>query len=151
LKTLVLGIGNPILSDDSAGLRVAQLLEERLDDPGITVVETSAAGWNLLDLIVGYDRVIIIDTIQTEGGRAGEIYRLGLEDFRAMPRVASPHTADLITCLELGKTWRLALPAEIIILAIEAADVTTFSESCTPEVEAAVPRAVEMVLSELAA
>lgn len=74
-KTLVLGLGNPILSDDGVGLRVAAGLEGRLGE-GVTVIEASLAGLDLLELLSGYDRAIIIDAIQTEGGQPGRIYRL---------------------------------------------------------------------------
>jgi len=76
MKTLILGLGNPILSDDGVGVGVAGELEGRLDQQEVTVVETSMAGLSLLDLLIGYDRVIIIDAIQTVGGKAGQIYRL---------------------------------------------------------------------------
>jgi len=80
MKTLILGLGNPILSDDGAGIRVAQEVGKQLNDPQVTVAETSAAGLSLLDSIVGYDKVIIIDAIQTKKGRAGQIYRMKPED-----------------------------------------------------------------------
>ncbi len=74
MKTVVLGLGNPILTDDGVGLRVARELEGRLDQQEATVMETSLAGLNMLDLLAGYDRAIIIDAIQTIGGKAGQIY-----------------------------------------------------------------------------
>ncbi|MFC1927886.1 hydrogenase maturation protease, partial [Chloroflexota bacterium] len=67
MKALVLGIGNPILSDDGVGIKVAREVEKNLNDPQITVSEASAAGLSLLDSILGYDRVIIVDAIQTKG------------------------------------------------------------------------------------
>ena len=79
MKTLVLGLGNPILSDDGVGIRVAHEVANQLNSTQVTVVETTAAGLSLLDSIVGYDKVIIIDAIQTEKGEAGEIYRMGAD------------------------------------------------------------------------
>lgn len=149
MKTLVLGLGNPILRDDSAGLRVAQKVREKLGDREATVIETSLFGPNLLDLLVGYDKAIIVDSIKTAGGKAGEVYRLREEDFSPQPEAAGIHLVDPFTAMKIGKRWGLSLPREIVIIAIEAADVTTFSEECTPEVEQALPRAVEMVLREL--
>jgi len=149
MKTLVLGIGNPILSDDGVGIRVAQEVGKKLDDPQITVSETSAAGLSLLDSIVDYDKVIIIDAIQTEKGQAGQIYRMGPEDFSLTKHFSSPHQINLATSLELGNVLNLAMPQKIAIFAIEAKDITTFSEKCTPEVEQAIPEVVKMVLEEL--
>ena len=149
MKTLVLGLGNPILGDDSVGFRVIQGLKDKFSHPGLTLMESSASGLGLLDLITGYDKVIIIDAIQTEGGQAGKIYRLNTENFSGTRHLASPHNINLATALELGKKLGIALPQQIIIFAIEVVDVTTFSEKCTPEVEQAIPLAVSMIAEEL--
>jgi hydrogenase maturation protease len=149
MKTLVLGIGNPILSDDGVGLRVAQEVGKKLDDPQITISETSAAGLSLLDSIIDHDKVIIIDAIQTEEGKAGQIYRMKPEDFSSAKHVSSPHQINLVTALELGKMLDLSMPQGITIFAVEAKDTTSFSEGCTPEVEQAIPEVVKMVLAEL--
>jgi len=149
MKTLVLGLGNPILSDDGAGIRVAHEVAKQVHDPRITVAETSAAGLGLLDSIVGYDKVIIIDAVQTKDGKAGQVYRMGPRDFSHAKHFSSPHQTNLITALELGKMLNLRMPREITMFAVEAKDVANFSEKCTPEVERAIPEVVNMVLQEL--
>lgn len=149
MKTLVLGLGNPILSDDGVGIKVAREVGEKLNDSQVTVAETSGAGLSLLDSIIGYDKVIIIDAIQTEEGKAGRIYRMGPEDFSLTKHFSSPHQINLATALELGKVLNLAMPQKITIFTVEAKDITSFSEKCTPEVEQAIPEVVKMVLQEL--
>jgi len=149
MKTLILGMGNPILSDDGVGIWVARVLEGRLNQQEITVTETSMAGLNLLDLLVNFDRAIIIDAIQTLGGKVGQVYRLEPETFDATRHSATPHDVNFATALELGNKLGLALPHQITIFAIEVEDVTTFSEECTPEVEHAIPVCVERVIQEL--
>jgi hydrogenase maturation protease len=149
MKTLVLGMGNAILSDDGVGIRVAHEVVNQLKNPQVTVLETSAAGLSLLDSIVGYDKVIIIDAIQTEKGEAGQVYRMSTADFSLAKHFSSPHQINLVTALELGKMLNLAMPEEITVFAIEAKDITSFSEECTPEVEKAIPEVVKMVLDDL--
>jgi hydrogenase maturation protease len=149
MKTLVLGIGNSILSDDGVGIKVAHDVANLLNNPQVIVAETSGAGLSLLDSIVGYDKVIIIDAIQTKKGKAGQIYRMKPEDFSFAKHFSSPHQINLVTALELGKMLHLMMPQEITILAVEAKDITSFSEKCTPEVEQAIPEVVKMVLAEL--
>jgi len=149
MKTLVLGVGNPILCDDAAGIKAARGVSKQLNNPKVSVAETSAAGLSLLESIVGYDRVIIIDTIQTRGGRAGQVYRMEPEDFSSAKHFSSPHQINLFTALELGKMLNLAMPKKVTIFAIEAKDITSFSERCTPEVERAIPEVVRTVLEEL--
>ena len=54
MKMLILGVGNPILTDDGVGIKIAHKLKER--NPELEVVETSEAGIALLELIAGYDK-----------------------------------------------------------------------------------------------
>ncbi|MGQ9546959.1 MAG: hydrogenase maturation protease [Dehalococcoidia bacterium] len=149
MRTLVLGLGNPILCDDSAGIKVARGVAKQLNNPRVTVAETSQAGLNLLDSILGYDKVIIIDAIQTKDGNAGQVYRMEPEDFSLTKSFSSPHAINLATALELGKILNLEMPQQVTVFAVEAKDITSFTEKCTPEVETAIPEVVKMVLEEL--
>jgi len=148
-KTLILGLGNPILSDDGVGCHVAAALKERLRDSASDIMETSIAGLDFLDLMTGYDRVIIIDAIRTVAGTPGQIYRLDLEAFTATRHAASPHDVNLATALELGYRLGLDLPSHVDIFAVEVEDTSRYSEECTPAVTAAIPRCAEMVVQEL--
>ena len=148
-KTLILGLGNSLLSDDGVGLTIAAELKNRLNESDITVIETSVAGLSLLDLLVGYDRAVILDAIQTLDGKPGQIYRLDPEAFDTTRRTISPHDVNFTTALEFGKKVGLPLPQEIVVFAIEVSDVSTFSEEYTPQVKQAIPTCVEMVLQEL--
>lgn len=106
-----------------------------------------------MEMMVGYDRVILVDAIQTRNGQPGVVYRLTLEDITSvMPtqHSASTHDMNLSTALEMGRRLGLALPETVEIFAIEAEDVVTFGETCTPAVTAAIPVVTEMVLRALA-
>ncbi len=149
MKTLILGMGNPILSDDGIGIHVARALEGRVNQQGVTVTETSTGGLNLLDLLVNFDRAIIIDAIQTVGGKVGQVYRLEPEVFNTTRHASTPHDVNFATALELGNRLGLALPSQIDIFAIEVADTSRFSEECTPKVKEAIPLCVEMIVQEL--
>ena len=144
-----MGMGNPILCDDAVGLRVARELEARLNQKEVTVIETSLAGLNLLDLLVGYDKLILVDAIQTDKGKAGQIHRLDPEALDTTQHATSTHDVSFSTALELGKKLGLALPREIVIFAVEVQNVSSFDEKCTPEVEAAISPAVSMIIEEI--
>ena len=65
-KTLIIGLGNPIVSDDSVGLRVADQLKTLLADrPDVDVAEDCWGGLRLMERMIGYDRAIVIDAICT--------------------------------------------------------------------------------------
>ena len=149
VKTLILGIGNPILSDDGVGLCVAKAVKDRLNRPDITVMETSVTGLDFLDLLTGYDRAIIIDAIQTRQGEIGQVYRFDPEALDATRHASTPHDVNFTTALELGKQLGLALPQKIVIFCIEVQNVSSFNEKCTAEVERAVPICVTLIMQEL--
>lgn len=149
MKTLVLGIGNPILTDDAVGLRIAKLVKERLGPCRADVMGVSVSGLELLDRMVGYDRVIIVDAIQTSGGRAGQVYRFELDDLKLASDVSHMHGINLKAAFQLGALLKLDVPKVVTVFAVEAADVTSFSDVCTPEVERVIPDVAAMVLLEL--
>ncbi|MBU1941107.1 MAG: hydrogenase maturation protease, partial [Candidatus Thermoplasmatota archaeon] len=64
MKTIILGVGNPILSDDGVGLHVIQQLKKCIKNPQIHLDEALTGGMNLLDLLIGYDKAIIIDAVK---------------------------------------------------------------------------------------
>lgn len=145
VKALVLGVGNPIKSDDGVGVRVARLLKER-NIPGVDVEELPASGLELLDCVLDYDLVVVIDAIQTKGGRPGDFYELQEGDFERTVHGASPHGVNIATALALGR--RIVperMPKKVVFVAVEAADLVNVSEMLTPEVEAQVPRIADFV------
>ena len=144
-----MGLGNPILSDDGIGCRVALALKEELKDPDVDVMEAGIAGLDFLDLLAPYDRAIIIDAIQTVEGTPGQIYRFGPDVLASTRHAGTPHDVNFATALELGRKLGLPLPRQITIFGIETRDVTSFSEECTPEVMKAVPACADMVIREL--
>lgn len=144
-----MGIGNPILSDDGVGFQIAEELKGRVNRQGVTVMEAGISGPDLWHVLADFDKAIIIDAIQTKGGKAGQIYRSSPEAFDSPRHVSTPHMFNLITALDLGRELGLALPQQITIFAIEVKDTTTYGERFTPEVEQAIPVCVEMVIQEL--
>jgi hydrogenase maturation protease len=151
MKTLVLGLGNPLLTDDGVGLRVAQELQSRMNGyPEVEVGLDYWGGLRLMERMIGFDRAIIIDAI-VSGKPPGTIQSLHPGDIPTQ-RSASAHDVNLPTALQLGRHASAHLPEDdqILLIAIEAADVQTFNEALSPEVEAVVPAAVELVLKAVA-
>ena len=150
MKTLVIGLGNPLVSDDSVGLRVAAELKTRLTDrPDVEVDEDFWGGLRLMERMAGYRRAIVIDAIIT-GAKPGTLHHL-TPDAIPTQRSASAHDVNLPTALEFGRQAGLQLPENenILLIGIEVENVLDFGETCTPAVQAAVPKAVEEVLQAL--
>ena len=99
MKRLVLGIGNPIIGDDGVGFRVIEALEADPPPGDVSLTASDVSGFAILDYIVDCDEVVIVDAIQTVNGKAGDIYRLALDDFRVTKHTPSAHDVDLPTAL----------------------------------------------------
>jgi len=151
VRTLVLGIGNPILGDDGIGFHIAQELAKEIKDENIGVKDTSVNGLNLLELIVGYDKLIVIDAIMTEEAKAGEIYRLKPSSSGETAwSTISLHHLNLATTIEIGeRLFPKEMPGEVIIFAIGAQEVTEVTGEMTARVKEAIPRVINLVLEEL--
>jgi hydrogenase maturation protease len=152
MKTIIVGLGNPILSDDGVGIRVAQAVRERIGEDDAAFLEASLGGLRLAEQLAGYDRVILVDAIQTRGGVPGAVYHLTLEDMPSR-NADGAHDLPLIAALQLLRQQGGQVPddAAVAIVAVEALNLLDFGEILSPQVEAAVPAAVEAVLEALMA
>lgn len=153
MKTLLLGMGNPILSDDAVGVRLARDLGGRLaGTPGLTVIdECSVGGLNIIEVLAGYDRVVVLDSIRTTGGSPGDWYRFTAARLRETLHLNNVHDANFATALELGRRMGTPLPPddEIHIFAVEVKDAETFSETMTPALEEAYPAYSDGIFTEV--
>ncbi len=149
-KVLVIGLGNPLVSDDSVGLRVVRRLRERLAGlPNVDVTEDYWGGLRLMERMIGYDQAIVIDAICT-GAEPGTIHSLST-DMIPTQKSASAHDVNLPTALDFGRRAGVHVPNDwdVYLVGIEAQDVINFSDRCTPAVAAAIPHAVMRVVQLL--
>ena len=149
MKTLVLGLGNSILSDDGVGLYVAQEIKQKISRPDVSVAWTESGGINLLERLIGYDKVIIVDAVLTGKAAPGTITRFDVNKANACRHANSTHGIDFASVVELGKMLQLAITEQIMLFGIEVRDVSSFQEKCTIEVERAIPVCAGLVIQEL--
>lgn len=144
-------MGNPILRDDAVGVRLARDVGEQLaGTPGVDVLpECSIGGLDLIEVVAGYDRLIVIDAIRTQGGAPGSLYRFTGLELRDTLHLSNVHDANFATALELGR-WMgrvKALAEDVHIFAVEVEDAETFDEELSPVVAAAYPGLCAAVLA----
>jgi hydrogenase maturation protease len=153
---LVLGLGNPILRDDGVGWRVVEEVQLRSAPVGLPYGTTTnlefdcvaLGGLALMERLIGYENVVLVDAIRTRDGAPGTVYQLGLDDLPTL-NADAVHDASLKQALELGRRLGARLPDDVVIIAIEAAELLDFGEGLSPAVEAAVPEAIERVFEAL--
>lgn len=148
MKILVLGIGNDILCDDGTGPAVIRELKNFSCPPGVYLETTSLSGIPLLDIVTGYDILIIVDAI-ISGGKPGKIKWAQIKDFQSLAYSPSQHRMDICRVLDIGVQLGIHVPADVRILTIEAQDVTSFGEYLTLEVAAAVPEAAAEIRRQI--
>ena len=151
MKTLVVGLGNPILGDDGVGWKVADEVMKRLPkDAPIDVTCLSVGGISLMEHLIGYDHAIIIDAFATDAP-VGSISVLRLDqlpNYSAF-HTTSSHDTSLQNAMELGKTMGAQLPDDVMIVGIATRQVFDFSEELSPPVARVVHSVGSIVLDLL--
>ena len=148
-RDVVIGVGNPIVSDDAVGLVVARRCRAELPPHSdVAVKELYCGGLRLMEAMAGFDRAIVIDAIEP-ATRPGSIHSLGLNDLLATRNTCTTHDGSLAHALELGRMAGIRLPRVVRLWAIEAGDISTFREGLTRDVAAAVPRVTAEIMQEL--
>jgi hydrogenase maturation protease len=140
-RTVVLGLGNPVLCDDRVGLAVVAELHKLLVRdplPGVDVLASTRGGFELIDLLRGYARVILVDCLVLPDPVPGRVRRLSLTDVSGSTRLVNAHEVSVGVAFQLAERLGIHMPTEVEILAIEAADTCTIAEGMTPAVQAAV-------------
>jgi hydrogenase maturation protease len=160
-RTIVVGLGNPVLGDDGVGWHVADEVERRLEgvaSPGRRIVDVQVerlgvGGLRLMEFLTGYDAAILVDAAEFPDRPAGEVRSCALADLpdRAAGHLDSAHDASLRTALDLGRKLGASLPSTIYAVTIQARSTDEFGEELSPEVAAAVPVAADAVMTLLAA
>jgi hydrogenase maturation protease len=139
----ILALGNELLADDAFGFVVARRLRRRF--PGsLDVVATSEAGFRLMDHLLGVQRVVVVDTVRTGGVEPGTLHVVEARNVEHV-RGASPHAMGLFETLEAARALRLPVAAEVVVVAVEAADCETIGGPMTPAVGEAVDGAVRAI------
>ncbi len=152
-RCLVIGLGNPILGDDGVGWRVADEVERcrTRAESDVEVERVALGGLRLMERLIGYDRVIIVDAIHTGKNPLGTVTRLSLDELAAPVAgyCNASHDTSLRTALEVGRALGAHLPDRVTIVAVETARNYAFSEHLSPPVAAAVPQAAALALATL--
>jgi hydrogenase maturation protease len=155
MKTVVIGLGNPILGDDGVGWKVAEEVKQLfLTTPLPFPVEVDClalGGLSLMEHLIGVDRAIIIDAVSLEGMDEGQVVVFSLDELpdRSAGHITAAHDTSLPTALEVGRTMGAHLPQEVTVVGIQAYNLFEFSEELTPLITEAVPIAAQTVIQLL--
>jgi hydrogenase maturation protease len=144
MRTLVIGVGNLLRTDDGVGIHLINMLSKL--HPEINTFDAAMGSIEILEAMKGYERVVIIDSIET-GVEPGTIYRVNLTSGEKPPVITHSHGTDVLTILELGRQlYGEDMPKDIILIAIEAEDTITIGDKLTKRVQEATDDVLQNIL-----
>jgi len=147
---LVVGLGNPIMGDDSVGIHVVRVLKDRFQHrTDLEFKELSVGGLRLVEELLGYEKAFIVDSASCRG-TVGRIREFLPEQLKDTLYASSPHVTNFATALELyTRLGKDAIPPTIRVFTIDIESEFTFSENMSPAVQTAASQLVELVASQL--
>jgi len=146
-RIVILGVGNLLLSDEGVGVHVANKLMEMDLPSGVEVIEGGTDGFRLMNVVMGADRVVVVDAVKG-GGEPGSIYRFDIDDVPSSPESykTSVHQIGILEVIHLSEF--IGKPPETTIIGVEPKSLD-MSMELSPEVQDKVPRIIELVLEEV--
>ena len=144
-RVLILGIGNTLRGDDGLGVFIVKQMEEsgiRLPK-GVSLLDGGTAGFDLLGLIDGYDKIVIVDALKTND-KPGSIYRFTPEHAVESRARISMHEVGI---MEVIKTLRIMdINPEIEFVGVVPENISDMNTTISQAVMESIPRAVEVIL-----
>jgi len=147
IKTVILGVGNELLSDEGVGVHVVKALQKMELPTDIELYEGGTDGFGLLNIITAADRLVVIDSLKG-GAEPGSIYKFDLKDAPGCPDLfkTSVHQIGILEVIHLsgliGKT------PQTTVIGVEPKNISTGLE-LSAEVKAKIPKIIELVLAEV--
>ena len=139
------------MGDDSVGIHIVRRLKEELGlQIDLEFKELSVGGLRLIEEMLGYERVIIIDSIESTDMETGQIHEFSSDQFKEAEQTIAPHMTNFGTALELYKKLEPSkIPSEIRIFTISIEPKLTFSEEMSEPVRAAAAELVKKITCEV--
>ncbi|HEY3251621.1 MAG TPA: hydrogenase maturation protease [Ignavibacteria bacterium] len=140
-RILILALGNDIMGDDAAGLIAARELKKEFGSD-IDIFEVSSAGFSLMDILEGYRKVLVLDTIPASSRAEISIKELSKEDLLKQ-HILSPHYVGIPELMELAKKLNIKFPDEVRVLVIGIHDGSIIREGLSDDIKDKIPLLVE--------
>lgn len=147
MKVLVLGMGNPILSDDSVGLVIAEKLRQLIS--GVDIVSSAMIGIGLFDQIIGYEKIFVIDAMTTPDPKIGELKKILREERGGTRHLFSSHGLNFFELMELGTVLGYEMPEVGGVYGIGIGPEASFGERLSPDLNTKVTAIARAILNDM--
>ena len=144
-------MGNPIMGDDGVGIHVVRILQQKLSPrTQLQFKELSVGGLKMVEEILDYENVIIVDSYASNIIEPGRIREFTPEQFKDTLHASSPHDTNFATALELYKNLEPErIPKTIRIFTVDIAPTLTFSKNMSPQIQEAASKAADLIMHEI--
>ncbi len=145
--TLVLGIGNTLLTDEGAGIHALNLLQAECPDiPGLTYLDGGTLSFALATWIEDHDQLIVFDAaeLQQPTGTVSALVGAEMDRFLGASK-RSAHEVGLLDLIDIARLTD-SLPEQRALIGIQAAEFGWGMQPCEA-VQQALPKAVEAALN----
>jgi hydrogenase maturation protease len=148
-RILILGLGNILLGDEGVGVRIAQQLASQSLPDEIEVIDGGTAGYELLNLLEGRDKVIIVDAVKTED-KPGSVYKMDLSVLQEdTPMQLSLHQIGLKNVIEMASL--MDINPKVTLVGVVPKDYQNYKIGLSPEIVKVIPLAIKTILQDIAA
>jgi hydrogenase maturation protease len=137
--TIVIGLGNLLMSDEGIGIHLIRKLSEHQDEfPSVEFIDAGTGGLNILHLIANRKKAVIIDCAKM-GKKPGTIKQFEPADVQTTKKMThfSLHEADILRIIELSRQLG-ECPNQIAIFGIEPESLElgqSLSETLTDKID----------------
>ncbi|MBD3289872.1 hydrogenase maturation protease [candidate division KSB1 bacterium] len=147
VRTVILGIGNELLSDEGIGVHIVKELNTMDVPPEIEIYEGGTDGFGLLNIIIDADRLIVIDSLRG-GSEPGTIYKFDIEDAPSSPDLfkTSVHQIGILEVINLSSL--IGKTPKTTVIGVEPKSISTGME-LSQQIKEKIPRVIEIIFEEL--
>lgn len=139
------------MGDDGVGIHIVRMLKDKMPTRAdLEFKELSVGGLSLVEEMLGYERVFIVDSIVSNDREIGRIREFSPEQFKRTQHSSSPHITNFATALELYKKLEPSkIPEKIKIFTIDIDPDFTFRERLSPPIQEAAASLTELITKEI--
>ncbi len=151
-KTVILGVGNILRSDEGVGVHIVKELERfTVNGSRFTVIDGGTLGIDLIPFIENADKLIIVDAVK-DGGKPGTVYKFRREDIHDTRYTIhdtrySLHQINLIDTLNIMEIQN-KLPKETVIIGVEPKNLG-WGEELSEEIKKRIPEIKTLLEKEV--
>jgi len=158
MKILIVGLGNPILSDDAIGLHVVRKISRDIHssplskEHQIDIIEEAVNSLELVERFIGYDKVVVVDSLKTNKLAVGEIAKLTPKSFekKNTRNVSNPHDIDFYSAIKvLKEIFGKEVTKDITIYGIEVRNIHEFGERLSPELTEKIEMYAKLIVEDI--